>query len=377
MTSRATTGSDSATQPSAVGSAPVSAPRPRPHLAGLPAYVPGKPSAPGSFKLSSNENPHPPLPELVAAATDAITAMNRYPDMGAQLMYDAIADHLGVTTDQLASGTGSVAVLYHLLQAFCDPGDEVIYAWRSFEAYPIAAAVTAATSVQVPLTEDGRHDLPAMAAAITEQTKVVLLCSPNNPTGPALTHTEVAEFVAQVPESVLVVLDEAYHEFVRMSDPLRTLELRQLHDNVVVMRTLAKAYGLAGLRVGYLLAHPDVAAAVRACSLPFGVSHVAQVAAVAALNASVALLSQVDAIVAERERVTVALRAQGWRLPEAQGNFVWFPVEDRAAEFGAAAEAAGIVVRPFAGDGVRVSIGEPEANDRLLAVAERWLRTDP
>lgn len=347
----------------------MSAPKPRANLADVPAYVPGKPSQPGSFKLSSNENPHPPLPEMVAAAVAAIESMNRYPDMGATAMYQALAEYLDVEVDRLASGTGSVGVLYHLLQAFCDPGDEVVYAWRSFEAYPIAATVSAATSVQVPLTPEGGHDFAAMAAAVTERTKVVLVCTPNNPTGNAVTHTQVAEFLTQVPEHVVVVLDEAYREFVRMDDPLDALALAATHDNVVVMRTLAKAYGLAGLRVGYMVAHPDVAAAVRACALPFGVSHVAQVAAIAALNAAPELMRQVDAIAAERDRVLVALREQGWQVPPAQGNFVWFGIGDQAMEFAAAAEAAGIVVRPFAGDGVRVSIGEPEANDRLLRLA--------
>lgn len=342
-------------------------------MATIPAYVPGKPpvARPGlqSYKLSSNENPYPPLPGVVEEVTAAIATMNRYPDMGAVRMYDAIAARLGVQPTQLAAGTGSVAVLYHLLQAFCEPGDEVVYAWRSFEAYPIAVSVVGAASVQVPVTADGRHDLDTMAAAIGERTRVVVVCTPNNPTGPAVTHTELTEFLAKVPSRVLVVVDEAYLEFVRQDDPVDGLALVRQHENVVVTRTFAKAYGLAGLRVGYLVGAEPIATAVRACALPFGVSSIAQVAAVASLEREAELLERVDGIVAERDRVCAGLREQGWELPDAQGNFVWFALGDRTQDFAAACEEAGIMVRPFVGDGARVSVGEPAANDVLLKVA--------
>ena len=352
-------------------------PRPRAAIANIPAYVPGRPPAsrPGrqTWKLSSNENPHPPPAGVVRAVADAAASMNRYPDMGCTALYAALAGRLGVEPQQLAAGTGSVAVLYHLLQAFCDPGDEVVYAWRSFEAYPIAVSVTGAVSVQVPVTADARHDLDAMATAVTERTRVVIVCTPNTPTGPAVTHRELVEFVRRVPSRVLVVVDEAYREFVRSDDPADPMELLRSHPNVVVMRTFAKAYGLAGLRVGFLVAHQPVATAVRACALPFGVSSVAQAAALACLDDEPTLLGRVDDIVAERQRVVAALREQGWEIPDAQGNFVWFGLGDRAAEFTDAAEQAGIMVRPFAGDGVRVSIGERAANDVLLDVAERFM----
>lgn len=357
------------------------APPARPAIAAIPAYVAGKPPAPRPgqqvFKLSSNENPYPPLPGVVEAAEAAVARMNRYPDMGNTALYAALAEKLGVAPEQLAAGTGSVAVLYHLLQAFCEPGDEVVHAWRSFEAYPIAVSANGATSVRVPVTETGRHDLAAMADAVTERTRVVLVCTPNNPTGTAVSDAELRDFVARVPSRVLVVVDEAYREFVRDEDPVDALALAAEHANVAVMRTFAKAYGLAGFRVGYLVAHPDVATAVRACALPFGVSSVAQAAAVASLDAEEALLERVDALVAERERVLGTLARQGWTVPEAQGNFVWLPLGDRSLEFAAAAEQAGISVRPFAGDGVRVSIGEPEGNDVFLEVAAAWQAGGP
>jgi len=352
-------------------------PRPRAAIANIPAYVPGRPPAPRpgqqTWKLSSNENPFAPPPGVLRAVADAAAAMNRYPDMGCTELYATLARRLAVEPQQLAAGTGSVAVLYHLLQAFCDPGDEVVYAWRSFEAYPIAVAVTGAVSVQVPLAADARHDLDAMAAAVTERTRAVVVCTPNNPTGPSVTHRQLEEFVATVPPHVLVVVDEAYREFVRADDPADPMRLLARHRNLVVMRTFAKAYGLAGLRVGYLVADQAIATAVRACALPFGVSSVAQAAALASLDDEATLLDRVDEIVAERERMVAALREQGWQIPDAQGNFVWFGIGDRAAEFAEQAEEAGIMVRPFAGDGVRVSIGERAANDVLLGVAKGFL----
>jgi histidinol-phosphate aminotransferase len=337
--------------------------------------VPGRPPADReglqTYKLSSNENPYPPLPGVLEAVARAAAQMNRYPDMGCVALYDALAAKLDVAPEQLAAGTGSVAVLYQLLQAFCDPGDEVVYAWRSFEAYPIAVSVVGAVSVQVPLTVEARHDLSAMAEAVTDRTKVIVLCTPNNPTGPALTHTDVEGFLDRVPGHVLVVIDEAYREFVRSDDPVDTLALIRDRSNVVCMRTFAKAYGLAGLRVGYLVGPVEVATAVRACSLPFGVSSIAQVAAVASLEAEAELLARVDALVEERDRITAALTEKGWDLPDAQGNFVWLALGERTADFTATAEEAGIMVRPFAGEGVRVSIGEVEANDRLLRIVGR------
>jgi histidinol-phosphate aminotransferase len=348
-------------------------PQPRPHISEIPAYVPGRPPIPRAgvttYKLSSNENPYPPLPGVVEAATAAVEVMNRYPDMGNAALYDALATRLGVPTEKLAAATGSVALIYQLLTAFCDPGDEVVYAWRSFEAYPIAVTSAGATSVQVPVTGDGRHDLAAMAAAVTDRTKVLMVCTPNNPTGTAVTRTELDALLAAVPEHVVVVVDEAYVEFVRMPDAVDGLAVQRAHPNVVLFRTFSKAYGLAGFRVGYAVAEPEIASALRAVSLPFGVSGVAQAAAVASLAAEPALLERVEALVTERDRVVAGLREVGWNVPEPQGNFVWFDLGERTVEFATAAEEAGITVRPFAGEGVRASIGEPEANDRLVRVA--------
>jgi histidinol-phosphate aminotransferase len=351
-------------------------PTPRATVAAIPAYVAGRPPTPRPgqqvYKLSSNENPYPPLPGVVEAATAAAEQMNRYPDMGNTALYEALSDKLGVGPEQLALATGSVALIYQLVQAFCEPGDEVVYAWRSFEAYPIAVSATGAVSVQVPVTGQGRHDLDAMAAAITDRTRVVMVCTPNNPTGPAVSQAELDAFVAQVPEHVLVVVDEAYVEFVRMADAVDGVATVRAHENVVASRTFSKAYGLAGFRVGYAVAPAPIATALRAVSLPFGVSNVAQAAAVASLRAEPDLLERVGALVAERDRVVKGLADVGLVVPEPQGNFVWFAAGDRTTELASAADALGIVIRPFAGDGARITIGEPEANDRIVELARTF-----
>ncbi|WP_225752698.1 histidinol-phosphate transaminase [Actinotalea sp. Marseille-Q4924] len=341
----------------------------------IPAYVPGARTVdPDAHKLSSNENPYPPLPSVRAAVERAAGEMHRYPDMFATALGEALAARHGVEPSAVVAGTGSVAVLGHVLQAFCDAGDEVVHAWRSFEAYPILVQLQGAVSVPVPVDAEGRHDLTAIAAAITDRTRVVLLCSPNNPTGPALGHTEVMELLASVPAHVVVVLDEAYVEFVRLADPLDSRAALEAHPNVVVLRTFSKAYGLAALRVGYAVARPDVARGIRTAATPFGVNHLAQVAALASLEpaAEAELLERVDAIVVERDRVRAALLDQGWAVPDAQGNFVWLATADRTADLAVDAAAQGLLLRPFAGEGLRVSIGTPAANDRLLAVAAGW-----
>jgi histidinol-phosphate aminotransferase len=351
-------------------------PQPRPNVSAIPAYVAGKPPKPvpglTSYKLSSNENPHDPLPGVIEAAAEAAARMNRYPDMGNTALYAALSVRFGVPVEDLAVATGSVALIYQLTQAFCDPGDEVVFAWRSFEAYPIAVAAAAATPVQVPVSADGRHDLDAMAEAITDRTRVVLVCTPNNPTGPAVSQTELDGFLEKVPPDVVVVVDEAYVEFVRIDDPIDGLAAYRAHDNVVVTRTFSKAYGMAGLRVGWAAAPTPIATALRAVSLPFGVSSIAQAAAVASLEREPELLERVDAIVEERARVVTGLAEVGWNVPDAQGNFVWLAFGERTVDFAAACEAEGIMVRPFAGDGARVSIGEREANDRFIRIAGDW-----
>lgn len=349
-------------------------PRLRGALADVPSYKPGRPASadgPVSYKLSSNENPYPPLPGVLESVTAAAASFNRYPDMACSGLLAELADRFEVPVSHLATGTGSVGVAQQLLQATAGPGDEVIYAWRSFEAYPIITQISGAASVRVPLTggaEQEAHDLDAMADAITERTRLIFVCNPNNPTGAAIPRADLERFLDRVPADVLVVLDEAYREFVRDERVVDGIELYRDRPNVCVLRTFSKAYGLAGLRVGFAVAHEPVAAALRKTAVPFGVSQLAQEAAIASLRSEDALLERVEALIEERTRVLGELRGQGWTVPESQANFVWLRLGARTADFAERAEAAGVTVRPFAGEGVRVTIGETAANDIFLQV---------
>jgi histidinol-phosphate aminotransferase len=345
-------------------------PRARRALDEIPPYRPGKAAASEDHKLSSNENPYAPLPGVMERAAAELARVNRYPDAGMTMLYDGLSAKFGLSADHFAAGTGSVAVLFHLLQAHCEAGDEIIYAWRSFEAYPIAADLTGATAVRVPLRPDATHDLEAMAAAVTERTRVAIVCTPNNPTGPVVSAGELEKFLDAVPEDLLVVVDEAYVEFVRDPDAADGLAALADRDNVVVLRTFSKAYGLAGLRVGYAIARPQVAASIRKATPPFAVTDIAQAAALASLDAEAELGERVEAIVQERIAMVRALRDEGWDVPETQANFVWLPVGDDTIDFAAACDP--VSVRPFAGDGVRVSVGDPAINAKFLALASDW-----
>lgn len=346
-------------------------------LDGLPSYRPGRPAAATAgaeqaFKVSSNENPYPPLPGVLDAVMATAESMNRYPDMFATGLVAALADRFAVPPEHVATGTGSVGVLQQIVQSTAAEGDEVVYAWRSFEAYPIVVGISGATAVRVPLAPGARHDLPAMADAITDRTRLVLVCSPNNPTGTVAGHDELAAFLRRVPEDVLVVIDEAYREFVRDPDAADGLDFYRAHRNVCVLRTFSKAYGLAGLRVGFAIAHDEVADALRKTAVPFGVSGIAQRAAVESLAREDELLERVEALVAERTRVRDTLVSQGWEIPHTEANFVWLALGDQTLDFARHCEDGGLVVRPFAGEGCRVTVAEPEANDRLIRLAAGW-----
>lgn len=349
-------------------------------LAELPTYTPGR-SVPGAIKLASNEMPYPPLPTV----TDAIAAVsaagpgggfNRYPDNGASSLTEALGRHVGAAPCNIAVGCGSVALCQQLIQATCDDGDEVLFPWRSFEAYPIVTKVVGAVPVTAPVRADHSLDLDAVLEAITDRTRLIFVCTPNNPTSTVVTHAELAEFIDAVPTNVLVAVDEAYTEFVRDPAAARGKEFALTRPNVVSLRTLSKAYGLAGLRVGYTIGDPEIIAGIKKVGLPFAVNHIAQAAAVAALSdeARPELESRVDAIVAERTRVLAELRRAEYSVPESQGNFVWLPVRERALELAAHCEDNGVIVRPF-GDGtggVRVTIGLPHENDAFMHAARTW-----
>lgn len=355
---------------------------PRPAVGRLPQYAAGKPPVAvaglESFKLSSNENPLGPVPfvqEVIRAASD----VHRYPDPTSTLLRNALSDFLNVPAEDIVTGAGSLGALTQILAAFAgqnDDGaqDEVVYAWRSFEAYPICVGLAGAKSVQVPVDRDGRHDLAAMAAAVTSNTRIVLLCTPNNPTGPALRSQETRDFIASLPAHVVVVVDEAYQEFVRMDDAVDGVELYREHPNVIVLRTFSKAHGLAGLRVGYSISAPEITRHLRAAATPFAVSSIAELAAVASVQSHSQVVERVQSLVDERDRVVTGLRSAGWKIPDAQGNFVWLPLGADTQEFAALAGSRGLSLRAFGDEGVRVSIGEVEANSRFLEICAAYTK---
>ncbi|MFC5747380.1 histidinol-phosphate transaminase [Actinomadura rugatobispora] len=349
-------------------------PRFRSVLDRFQAYKPGKAvvSPEGrSFKLSSNESPHGPLPSVLTAISEAAQRVNRYPDNNCTALVEAISARYKIPADHVAVGCGSVGVTQMLLEAVSEPGAEVVYAWRSFEAYPLLVALAGAEPVQVPL-RDETHDLDAMADAITDRTRLILVCNPNNPTGTVVRRAELERFLDRVPADCLVVLDEAYREYIRDADVPDGFDLYPERPNLAVLRTFSKAYGLAGLRAGFLAAHPVVAEAIRKTHLPFSVNAIAQAAAVASLAAADELLERVESTVQERERVRDGLLADGWTVPPTEANFVWLRLGERTLDFSAACDAQGVSVRPFAGEGARVSIGSPEENEAFLAVAKAY-----
>ena len=347
----------------------------RPEIAALPPYRQGRPAAADAFKLSSNENPNDTHPAILAAIGES--HLNRYPDGAATALRARLAERAGVSVDEVHVGAGSVSILSQLIQAAAAPGDEVVYAWRSFEAYPSLVMVAGATSVQVPNLPGGHHDLDAMAAAITDRTRVVLLCTPNNPTSTLITTAQFTAFMAKVPPTVLVLLDEAYFEFVTDPHAVNGLDELQRHPNLVVLRTFSKAFGLAGLRVGWAIGASYILDAARSAAIPLSVTEPAQRAAIAALDVEADLLAGVDDLIARRAHVYEQLTSVGLVVPEPHGNFVWIAARDETSAVAALLEDDGIVGRVFAGEGVRVSIGEDASVERLLRSAARIVETLP
>lgn len=343
----------------------------RPELADLPAYTPGR-TVPGAIKIASNETVHPPLPSVRAAIEDAIGNINRYPDNGYVELRERLAKHVNFAPEHISVGCGSVSLCQQLIQITSTVGDEVLFGWRSFEIYPLQVRTAGATPVPVPLT-DHTHDLDAMLAAITDRTRLIFVCNPNNPTGTVVAPEALARFVAAVPPHIVIALDEAYVEYIR--DPMvpDSFGLVRSHPNLVVLRTFSKAYGLAGLRVGYAVGDPDLITALGKVYVPFTATSVSQAAAIASLDAADELLERTDAVVAERDRVTAALRAAGYTVPDSQANFVWLPLPGRAQEFAEASADNRIIVRPYGEDGVRVTVAATHENDAFLEFARRWI----
>jgi histidinol-phosphate aminotransferase len=349
----------------------------RPELAELPAYVEGKTIA-GSIKLASNETVHGPLPSVRAAIERAMSVVNRYPDNHNAELKSRLARHLNADTgasfapEHIAVGGGSVNLCQRLIQATASVGDEVLYGWRSFEMYPLQVRVAGAVPVEVPL-RDHTFDLYAMLAAVTDRTRLIFVCNPNNPTSTVVDPKALVSFVEAVPSDILICIDEAYVEYIRDGMLPDSLGLVRSYSNVVVLRTFSKAYGLAGLRVGYAVGDPEVITALNKVSVPFTTTNVSQAAAIASLEAASELLARTDAVVAERARVSERLRGAGFTVPPSQANFIWLPLGARTADFVEQAADARIVVRPYGTHGVRITIGAPDENDALLQFAQGWI----
>ena len=361
----------------------------RPVFSTLPSYAAGKPPAPveglTQYKLSSNENPLGPVPEVARVLAEFATA-HRYPDPLSTALRHKLSARLGVDADDIVTGAGSLGALNQILKTFAGVNadgvqDEVIYAWRSFEAYPILVGIMGARSVQVPNLPDGSHDLDAMAAAITDRTRLILVCTPNNPTGPAVTESQIRAFLAKVPAHIPVVIDEAYFEFCAASTvlegeeaPLNGMDIYRDYENVIILRTFSKAQGLAGLRVGYSISHPQITQHLRVAATPFAVTALAEAAAIASIEHEDAVMERVSHLVSERERVTARLRDLGYEFPSTYANFVWLPLGERTGEFVQLMAEHALSVRAFGTEGVRVSIGEVEANDRFLSLCEAFAK---
>jgi histidinol-phosphate aminotransferase len=308
----------------------------------------------------------------IAAATDGI---NRYPDNGYVELKERLAKHLdggAFTPEHISVGSGSVSLCQQLIQITSSVGDEVMFGWRSFEIYPLQVRTAGATPLQVAL-KDHTFDLDAMLAAITDRTRLIFICNPNNPTSTVVDPDALARFVAAVPSDVLIALDEAYVEYIRDGMLPDSFGLVRAHRNVVVLRTFSKAYGLAGLRIGYAVGDPDVITALGKVYVPFTATTVSQAAAIASIDASDELLARTDAVVLERARVTTTLRDAGFTVPTSQANFVWLPLAERTTDFVDSAADNRLLVRPYGQDGVRVTVAAPHENDAFLEFATRWI----
>ncbi|HEX4114444.1 MAG TPA: histidinol-phosphate transaminase [Solirubrobacteraceae bacterium] len=349
------------------------------------ARIPSYPAAGGyaerapRVRLASNESPWPPLPAVIEAIQGALPTLNRYPDPTNSLLRERLSERYGVPASRIAVGNGSCDILLAAGEALLEPGAELVHAWPSFSVYPHLSAASGARAVTVPLDAQDRHDLGAMLREITVATRLVIVCNPNNPTSTALPLAEIAEFVAEVPRHVCVIVDEAYCEFNLLEDPDASIELLSQHPNLVLLRTFSKVYGLCGLRVGFALCgSEDLPRAVDQVRQPFFCNAVAQTAAVEALAHQDAVTDRVTRTIAERISVDERLRALGIEPAQSQANFCWFGLGEDDLEQATAREQLvmqglaerGVLVRGGGALGkpgaLRVTYGTPEENAIFL-----------
>jgi histidinol-phosphate aminotransferase len=331
-------------------------PRFRPDLGNIPAYRPGRSigevmrtyGLESVAKLASNENPDPPWPEVQQVIADEIAGINRYPDNARPHLTEALAEHLGVPGDHIWCGGASNELTLITALSTGGPGTSAVHAWPSFGLYMTGPRAAFAESIAVPLTPDHRHDLDAMLAAVRDDTTAVFVCNPNNPTSTHVTGEALERFVDSVPDHVLVVVDEAYHEYVTADDYRTMLPLAAERDNVLVTRTFSKAYSLAGLRVGYGVTSPENIAELRRIQLPFSVTTLAEAAAVEALHHQERVAAVRSANRDGIQYLTEGLEQRGYSVAESQTNFVYVDFGERAAEIDEGLLSRGVIVRPVA-----------------------------
>lgn len=344
----------------------------RPAVLNMASYKPGKAAGQvevehgiaDAIKLASNENPWPPVTAVQDAIATSIAGVNRYGDNRATEVRLALSAWLGIDADSITVGCGSSGLLQQLFMLYVDAGDEVLFPYPSFEVYPIFSKQFGAVPVTVPLV-DYTIDLDAVAAAVTDRTKLIFLATPNNPTGTSISVAQIRELLDAIPSDVMVVIDEAYREFnaPEFGDPATLLAS---HENIIITRTFSKAFGLAGLRSGYGLCAPALVDELEKVRLPFSVNNLAQAAVLAAIEHRAEALERVDALIEERGRCAEALRTAGVEIPEPQANFIFIPTGVETLEVARRMEQLGVVTRPFPDLGLRVTVGSAEENDRWL-----------
>lgn len=348
-------------------------------LDAIPTYEPGLTTAEvlarygldAAVKLASNESPYPPLAAVQEVIRAGADGLNRYPDAHGRLLRAQLAERHNVDPEAVVLGNGSCELILLAGQAFLDPGTTVVHANPSFAIYPHLAAANGAEAVAVPLAPDEGHDLMAMAAAVDERTRLVIVCNPNNPTGVYRSAAELEEFVQMLPDDLAILIDEAYFDFVDLTEAGRMMSLARKRSNLLVTRTFSKAFGLPGLRVGYGVGGERWIAALEKVRQPFNVNALAQAAAAAALAERSAMAERVAAIVRERERVTAELTATGVPFTPSRANFILLGAESGGSGLHEALLRRGVIVRDGAALGVpgrvRVTIGTPQENDAFLA----------
>lgn len=352
----------------------------REDIRSISPYRPGRPIAevaraygfdPADIvKLASNESPLPPVRQAVAAMAEEVGAINRYPDNDCHDLRHALASQLGVEPEQTWIGGGSSELLRVIATAVGGEGTTAVYGWPSFVVYRLATVVAGAAPREIRLTDDHVHDLDAMHSAIDDTTTVVYVCNPNNPTGSYLPADEIVRFVQRIPDDVLVVIDEAYLEYVTADDYETALPLALSMSNVIVTRTFSKVYGLAALRVGYAIAQAETITELRKAQAPFSVTSVGQVGAIASLSASDEIARRIADNAQERSRLESMFSERGLEFVPSQANFVYLRIGASTEATADAFVRHGVILRPFGEGWVRVSVGTPAENDRFLAALD-------